>query len=259
MKTVLETYPPAQYPKLYTGSIENHQKTQQTYLLLNRMLQTVGFSMLAAIVMWDYKTEDLISPMIPWAYFMLQMIPMMWLELKECKYFKTMRNNNRTTKKVATFTPRKLFDFLSPKLLAIAIVFMLFAFGLVIVRYGLSSKSFSNIAIIVASNLFFAGIIYWNIYGKKQDPYQAGADRLKLIKVTVTSLVYVSIGVSIFLAVNLLIKIYDLKFLNTSVMSIYCQLILLASVGNRLKQLKLEDIDFSVYKDNSEKLIHKDK
>jgi len=35
-------------------------------------------------------------------------------------------------------------------------------------------------------------------------------------------------------------------------MSIYCQLILWASVGNRLKQLKLENIDFSVYKEPAE-------
>ena len=31
-------------------------------------------------------------------------------------------------------------------------------------------------------------------------------------------------------------------------MSIYCQLIVWASVGSRLKQLKIENIDFDVYK-----------
>lgn len=65
-------------------------------------------------------------------------------------------------------------------------------------------------------------------------------------------MIYVSIGVSIFLGAQMLIKIYDMSYLKPSVMSIYCQLILWASVGNRLKQLKLENIDFSVYKEPAE-------
>jgi len=128
---------------------------------------------------------------------------------------------------------------------------MLIAFTLTIVRYGLNSKSYQNIGIILVSNLFFAGVIYWNIYGRKQDPYLKSNDRLMQIQATVTSIIYVSIGVSIFLAINQLIKIYDLKFLMPSVMSIYCQLIVWASVGNKLKKIRIEDIDFSVYKENS--------
>jgi len=248
MQTVMTSYPPDEYPKLYSGSIRAYKKTQQRYRFINRVLFTFGFSLMSAIVMWDYTTKGRISEMIPWAYFMLQMIPLMWLEVKEFKYFKAMRKGNTNTKKTATITPRRLFDFISPKLMGFALVMMLIAFSLVLVKYGFSDKAFENIIIIFATNFFFAGIIYWNIYGTKQNPYQSSEDRIKLIKITVKSLVYVSIGVSIFLSVQMLIKIYDLNHLKTSVMSIYCQLIMWASVGNRLKQLKLEDIDFNVYK-----------
>ena len=251
MKTVLETYPPSQFPKLYTGSIEDNQRVQRKYQLFNWIVLTMGFSLLSAIIMWDYTTEGEISQMIPWAYFMLQMLPLMWLEVKECNYYKNMRKNNTNSKKVASITPRKLFDFLSPQLLISAITLMFIALGLVFIRYGFTSKSMTNMAIMLASNLFFAGVIYWNIYGRKQDPYLKSDDRLKQIKATVTSLVYVSIGVSVFLGVQMLIKIYDLKYLNTAVMSIYCQLILWASVGNKLNKIRIEDIDFSVYKNTS--------
>ena len=252
MKNVMETYPPSEYPKLYSGNIDGYTKTHNVYRIANSTLFTVGFCFLSAMVMWDYTTRDHISPLIPWAYFMIQMIPLMWLEVKEFKSFKAMRNSNKETKKSATITPRKLFNFLSTKLFYFAIIAMLFAFSLVFVRYGFTGKTLQNVIVILASNLFFAGLIYWNIYGKKQDPYQSTEDREKVIKVTVKSLAYISIAVSIFLSVNMLIKIFDLQYLKTSVMSIYCQLILWASVGNRLKQLKLENIDFSVYKSKND-------
>ena len=80
------------------------------------------------------------------------------------------------------------------------------------------------------------------------DPYQANQDRIKVLKVTVTSMTYVSIAVSVFLSVQMLINIFEWDFLEKSIMSIYCQLIVWASVGSRLKQLKLENINFDVYK-----------
>jgi hypothetical protein len=46
----------------------------------------------------------------------------------------------------------------------------------------------------------------------------------------------------------MLINMFDLEFLEKSIMSIYCQLIVWASVGTRLKELKLETINFDVYK-----------
>jgi len=252
MKNVMETYPPSEYPKLYSGDLTAYKKTQKIYRIINSALFTIGFCFLSAIIMWDYTNQNQISPMVPWAYFMLQMIPLMWLEIKEFKNFKIMRNTNSNPKKVATITPRKLFNFLSPQLFGLAILSILIAFTLVFVKYGFTGNAYENIIIILATNMFFAGLIYWNIYGTKQDPYQSSEDREKIIRITVKSLVYISIGVSIFLSVQMLIKIYDLSYLKASVMSIYCQLILWASVGNRLKQINIDCIDFSVYKEKGD-------
>lgn len=253
MSTVLEKYPASEYPKLYIKSENSFRKKQIKFDRVNRILLIVGFSLLSAIVMWDYKTTDELSPMIPWAYFMLQMMPMLWLEVSEYKYFKSMRNDNTSSKKAANIRPRHLFDFVSKTMLSFVLIMMLIAFAIVLMRYGLSSKAFVNIIIILATNVFFAVMIYWTIYGKKQDPYQANKDRMQGIKVTVKSAVYVSIAVSIFLSVHMLIKIYDVGFLQPTVMSLYCQLIVWFSAKTRLEGLKLENIDFSVYKINTEK------
>jgi hypothetical protein len=119
---------------------------------------------------------------------------------------------------------------------------------IVFYRYGFTEKFYSNTGIILATNLFFAGLIYWTIYGKKMDPYQTNEDRIKVIKITVTSMFYVSIAVSVFLSVQMLVNMFEWDFIEKSIMSIYCQLIVWASVGSRLKQLKIENIDFDVYK-----------
>ena len=253
MQTVLEKYPASEYPKLYIKSQESFQKRRRKFALVNQILLIAGFSLFSAIVMWDYKTTDEISPMIPWAYFMLQMMPMLWLEISECKYFKAMREANTSTQKAANIRPRHLFDFISKNMLIIALAMMLFAFAMVFVKYGLNSGAFENIIIILATNVFFGVMIYWNIYGRKQDPYQANKDRLQGIKVNVITAVYVSIAVSVFLSVQMLMNIYDAKYLQPSVMSIYCQLIVWFSTKTRLDGLKLENIDFSVYKTSHKK------
>jgi len=248
MQTVMETYPPNEYPKLYVSSIDKYKKFHKKYAAINNILLIIGFSMLSSMAMWAYLTSGEISQMIPWAYFMLQMIPLIMLEISEFKSFKAMRISNTNTTKKATIQPRKLFDFVSPKLLGSAIVIMLIAITIVFYRYGFSEKFYSNSSIMLASNLFFAGLIYWNIYGKKMDPYQTNEDRIKVIKVTVTSMIYVSIAVSVFLSVQMLVNMFEWDFLEKSIMSVYCQLIVWASVGSRLKQLKIENIDFDVYK-----------
>ena len=248
MQTVLEKYPASEFPKLYTKPEESFRKKQNNFAKVNQVLLVVGFSLLSAIVMWDYKTNEEISPMVPWAYFMLQMMPMMWLEVSEYKYFKSMREADTSTRKAANIRPRHLFDFISKRLLITALAFMAFAFAMVLLNYGLSSRSFENIIIILATNTFFAAMIYWVIYGRKLDPYQANKDRLQGIKVTVKTGVYISIAVSAFLAVQMVMKIYGVSFLKPVVMSLYCQLIVWFSTKTRLNHLKLENIDFSVYK-----------
>lgn len=248
MQTVMDTYPPNEYPKLYSSSLENYKKFQNKYSVINTVIFMIGLSTLTAFVLWDYLTDREISQMIPWAYFMLQMIPMVWLEISEFKSFKAMRLANTSTKKTATIRPRKLLDFISLKLIGFALAMLLIAFALVFYRYGYSKNALENVGVILACNLFFIGIIYWNIYGTKMDPYQADDDRLKILKMTVTSMTYISIAVSIFLSVQMLVNMFQLDFLEKSIMSVYCQLIVWVSLGSRLKQLKLENINFDVYK-----------
>lgn len=250
MQKVLLQYPEKDYPKLYVKSTEENQAMIKRYAVFNHVLIVVGLLVLLAMIAWEYSTKGQLSPMVPWAYFMLQMVPVVMLEVGACKSFKMMRKTNTKSTKTATIKPRRLFDFISPELCMVFFVLLLIAFGLVFYQYGFNEKALVNIVIILISNVFFAGMIYWNIYGKKMDPYQSEEDRLRTIKITVNSIIYISIAVNIFLASQMLIKIFDFTSLKTIVMSLYCQMIVLMSSYHRLNSIKLEDIDFEVYKDD---------
>ena len=252
MKQVMECYPPRDYPKLYPKPLEYYAKFHRNYELMNQVLLLGGIILMFVMAYWGTLSGREISEVIPWAYFMLQMGPLMWVEFSEFSCFKKMRQADLRTKKTANLQPRRLFDVISPLLFSVVVLFFLTGvfFSLYINNfdYQWGGKAFLNIAIITSGNLFFAGIIYWNLYGKKLDPYQTSEDRIRLIKITVKSLAFVSIGVSIFMMASQAINVFELDILEPVSMSIYLQLLAFASIGARLQALPVEDFNFDVYK-----------
>ena len=213
-----------------------------------------GFILLFAAGLWDKSSDGRVSDLLPFVYFMVQVIPLMLMEVSGFAYFKLMRKADSRTRRKAELHPRRLFDFISPTMFGAAIVMNIACifYYLYIDQFQLywgSDTLVISIALI-AMNSLFAGIIYWNLYGKKQDPYQSVKDRIRQIENTVKSLVFVSIGASIFIMVTAGINEFDLDYLEPSIMSIYLQLIALVSVGATLRTLRIEDINFDVYKED---------
>ncbi len=160
---------------------------------------------------------------------------------------------NPSTTRMAALQPRRLFDFISPATLGFAIlVYVAFvAFVLYMRQFDYPwFGGYGNIFGLTATNLLFAGIIIWNIYGKKRDPYQAHKDRLRQIEFTVKSLVFISIAATIFIVINVILHAFELRYLNSIVMSLYFQVIGIASIGTALRTLRIEDINFEVYKED---------
>ena len=62
------------------------------------------------------------------------------------------------------------------------------------------------------------------------------------------SMLYVSMVISVFFMFQSADQVYDMDFLDAILLSLYFQLIVLMSTGHVLKSLKLEDINFDVYK-----------
>lgn len=214
----------------------------------------VGFILMFAAGLWDYSSDGRISDLLPFFYFLVQVIPLMLMEISGFAYFKLMRKADSRTRRKAELHPRRLFDFISPTIFGAAI-FMNIAcifYYLYIdqFRFHWGSDTFIISITLIAMNALFAGIIYWNLSGKKLDPHQSSKDRIRQIESTVKSLVFVSIGASIFIMVTAGINEFNLDHLEPSIMSLYLQLIALASIGTTLRRLRIEDIDFDVYKDD---------
>ncbi len=183
MRYVFETYPPSTYPKLYPKPIEYYTKAQRNYRIINLFILLAGLLILEVLLgisrsgEWDHAIAS-------W-YFFVQLFPMMLLELSSLKEFKLMRNAHSRTTRKAELHPRRLFDFISPSIIGMAIItYVAFVLLVLYIRqfefpwFG----GYWNIVIVTAANLFFAGIMFWYMYGKKLNPLQAYQDRMKHIE-----------------------------------------------------------------------------
>ncbi len=173
---------------------------------------------------------------------------MTYLEVKEVSNFRDMKKINSNTTRKATLIPRSLMDFASIKTIMLWLVMYVATIIVALYVYRLETKFIQMSTILTGANMFFAGIVFWNIRGKKIDPHQSNKDRMKALKSMVTSLFYISIGISMFFMTIMLISKFNLDYLEPIVMSLYCQAIAMLSIIPKLKILKLEDIDFDVYK-----------
>ncbi len=252
MKFVLETYPPEQYPKLYVKPMGFYKYVVRTFKIANQIILAIGIVGIIGLGYLDMSHEGSIAELIPLIYFMIQILPVFLMEIFGFAYFKMMRKADTRTTRKAELMPRRLFDFVSPIAVGLAIFMffacLLFFYFLDGFEYDLRNDTFIIFLTLSLSNLFFCVIIYWNIYGKKLDPYQSGKDRIRQIEITVKSLVYMSILASIFLILTKSINVFDLDYLETALMSVYLQIVIWLGLGSMLKNIRIEKLDFEVYK-----------
>ena len=250
---VINKYPPNEYPRLYIKSLDIYKRKQRSFKIVNQLIMVIGILLLFAFGIWDYLSEGYIDQIFILIYFMVQVLPLMILEYSGFAYFKLMRKADLRTTRRAELNPRRLFNFISPAILGFAvflIIACIFIFYLIHqFQFHPSNDTFVISITLILSNLLYAGIIYWNIYGKKINPYQATKDRINQIEVTVKSLVFMSIAASLFLIINGIVENYDLEYLESALMSIYLQLIIFIGLGTILRNLRVENIDFEVYKE----------
>ena len=131
VRYVVETYPPSKYPKLYPVPIEAVEKAQRNYKNMNLFALLVGFVLL--FIGAYSPTEEMLnwdSISVITIYFLVQHSPMMIAATSGFTYFNLMRRADSRTTRKAELHPRRLFYFVSPVIIGVAIfVYVAFVLG----------------------------------------------------------------------------------------------------------------------------------
>ncbi|TQV89657.1 hypothetical protein [Aliikangiella coralliicola] len=251
---IFKKYPPSKYPKLYPKLVKPEGKRHQSFNLINRIVLVLGLILLIAIGVWENSSEEQFPKVIPVLFGLLQFSPFILMEISCFKRFKQMREANSSTTRKAELQPRRLQDFVSPTLIGIAIfmyvasvLFDLYVHDFVI-QWG--HDTVQRAFILLMSNLFLIGIIIWNLRGKKLNPYQKNKDRFRQIKISVSSLVLLSITMSLYFAVVAAGDKFDIESFEPSIASLYFQLIAFISIGTMVQEASMEETDFEVYRED---------
>ncbi len=257
MDYVRTSFPRSQYPRLYPKPAEYYVVGRWAFKLATRIILALGFVILFSIIfLIDHATfadDGFISEAFPAAYGVIQFLPLMALEISEFSQFRLMRKAHVATTRTAELRRRGLFNFISPTLLGMTLAMY---FGAVLLdlyahqfEIAWGHDTVQRTMVLTITNLLLAAVGAWILYGKKLSPHQTANDRIKYIKTSLHSFFYVSMAVSVFWMTQAADDIYDLDFLDATIMSVYFQLLILLSIGHNLRNMRLEDIDFDLYKE----------
>ncbi len=259
MQHVLRTYPPTGYPKLYPKPIEQYKMAHLAFKYVSRFILLLGFLILYATIFWvDHSTfadDGYISELWPAIYGMIQFLPFMVVEFSEFSHLKQMRHAHTASKRIAGLQRRGITDLVSPALLGTAVLTfagaILFDFYVHGFDVGWGHDTVQRALVLAGTNGLLALVGTWHLYGRKKDPHQSPEDRAHLVAVNLKAGLYVSILLSVFIAITAADDIYNLDFIEATLISVYFQAISLLSFGYVLRSIKVEEIDFGVYKSDT--------
>lgn len=262
IRYVLKNYPPDKYPKLYpsgytVGAAGKGAQKMTLFRLYNGAVAVTGIIVLTAMISTGYRPDamggDEIFVML---YFLLQIIPSIVMAFREFGNYHQMHQAFAVKRRTAELRPRRLFDFVSPAYVVAAIA--LFAGWAAfyinsagdIANWGV--ENYATIGGISAMNIAYIIMIRAFLSGKKLDPYQAYSDQLKTIESTIKTCVISSILVSLFLFLTQVADQYGLEVFDPPLTSFYVQLCVVMALGLVFRLIKLEEIDFEVYRENAQ-------
>jgi len=232
--------PAERLAQLYPGVDLGH--AQERFLKQYRALNT-GIAVLGLLLLvwlstytrrpdWDAGRVVLLVTV----YFLVaQMLPLglvAWLGVRfNMKHKRWLLEGKRT----ATLQRRGLFDFVSPFVVALAVLgyFLFAAFVIYIQQHPFPGfAGLINIGIVTLVYAVQAIFVYTMLYGRNKNPLETHAGRLHTIGLAVTSSVYSCIVVVAYLSLNFALGLLDLQRWGPFALSLFFVITaLLASMG----------------------------
>ncbi|NQZ86157.1 MAG: hypothetical protein HRT54_01090 [Colwellia sp.] len=252
IESVIKNFPPENYPKLYPESIEKVIAAKVRYQFLNQIIIVIGLILMGvyAFMSKDYDGDKKFAEGLPLMFGMVQFIPFMMIEISGFRQFKLMRKANKSTSRTAGLAPRKLFDYVSPisVITAIILLFGYVLFDLYIHDFIFTSDIIIKIITLCLVHALFIALAIGQLTGKRLDPHQAVKDRSQQTEFSLQSMVAVSMLVSLFFIANSAVDFFQLGYLEILINSIYFQVIAFFGIGGMLRNIRLDNTNFDVYK-----------
>ena len=245
---VADTYPPAEYPKLYPISLDRVRRTSRIYWHANLLVLSVGLALVALGVL--HPSEDLLywdNSLVQTLYLLLQLSPLAIVQSTTIKYLKLMRKSDSRTTRKAELRPRRMADVISPAaIVLVTSVYLAFILFIVYVDqfdfpwFG----GYTNVVVITMMNLFFAAIVAWIVHRKNPNPYQATGERLRQDELVAQTMVFASVATTLSVAATITLACFELRHLEPVAYSLFCQLLTVVS----FRAFRIDNVDFEVYR-----------
>jgi uncharacterized membrane protein YbaN (DUF454 family) len=255
MRYVLDNYPAHTYPKLYKRDQQCAEKSYNRIVRYNQLMLVVGILLLFWVVNEGEVVSGGIAMAIAFVYGMVQSVPIIVLDLASLNHYKQLREEDDRPKRTAALKPRSLFDHTSVTSVVIvaafylgAVVFDFYSKGF---DWSLGLEMYEAALILGGTNLFFAWLVRWRVYGKKLNPYMDDKDYKREIDTIVISAIFTSIMVSVFFIAMRAINVYNLEEFEGVIMSIYMQAIMGFSMFYSMNAFDVREMNFDAFKAES--------
>ncbi len=219
IRTGLKNIPAERLAELYPGVDvgQAHERFLARYRAANTVVAVLGLLLLGWFISymqrpnWD---EGAVGGMVT-AYFMLQNFPIILIAWFTTRFNKVHRRLLPEAKRKAILQRRGLFDFVSPftVLLAILAYFQFVAFMFYVARHPFPGFGgpFANIGIVSLGYILLGAFVMYLLYGRKIDPLQTHADRMRMIRGVANFYAWMCILIPIFVSLTVARKLLDLE------------------------------------------------
>jgi len=219
IRTGLKKVPAERLAEMYPGVDvgQAHERFIARYRAANTVVVALGLLLLGWFLTymqrpnWDGGAVGGILT----AYFLLQNFPIMLIAWFTTRFNKVHRRLLPEAKRKAILQRRGLFDFVSPLtvLLAILAYLQFVAVMFYVARHPPPEFGgpFANIGILSLAYILLGGGVMYLLYGKKIDPLQTHADRMRMISGVATYYAWILILTSILLSLQAARDLVDLE------------------------------------------------
>lgn len=217
-------------------------RAQERFLTRYRTL-TTGVAVLGLLLLgwlfsymrrpdWD---DGPVQILVTVYFFAAQMLPFFLVVWVGVRFNREHKRPLPQGKRTAVLQRRGLFDFVSPFVVFLAVLSYLLFAAFTIYLQQHPFLGFAGLINIVAVTLVYAlnaFVVYVMLYGKKGNPFETHAGRLRTIGLAVKSSVYSCIVIVAYLALNFSLRLLDLQRWEPFALSIFFVITaLVASMG----------------------------